>query len=88
MKKAKNKLIKQYIIDTKAPKILDLELLNYKALLFYFKDNFIKTSLILKLADYEKNGKLEDSFKILFLNKKINIRSEFNNFPHLIGIKK
>ena len=37
--------------------------------------------------NYEKNAKLEDSFKIFFSNKQINIRSEFNNFPHLIGIK-
>ncbi|MDM8569447.1 hypothetical protein QUF50_08080 [Thiotrichales bacterium HSG1] len=87
LKKAKDKLVKQYIVDTKAPKILDLELLNYKALLFYFKDNFIKTSLTLKFMNYEKDGKLEDCFIGFFSNGKINIRSEFNNFPHLIGIK-
>ena len=34
LKKTKDKLVKQYIVDTKTPKILDLKLLNYKALLF------------------------------------------------------
>jgi len=87
LKKAKDKLVKQYIIDTKAPKILDINLLNYKALLFYFKDNFIKTSLTLKLVNYENNGKLEANFIDFFSKGKINIKSQFNNFPHLIGIK-
>ncbi len=87
LKKAKDKLVKQYIIDTKAPKSLNIELLNYKALLFYFKDSFIKRSLILKLADYEKNGKLEANFINFFLDKKIELNKiKWINFPHLIGI--
>ena len=93
LKKAKDKFIKLYILDTKAPKTLDIHLLNYKALLFYFKDSFIKKPLSLKLEHY-KNDKSElrsskrDVFESYFVNEKITIKVDFNNFPHLIGIKK
>ncbi len=98
LKKAKDELVKQYIGEMQAPKSLKLELLNYKALFFYFKDKFIRKPLILKLAEYKKNGHLilqqaEDKkngyydFTDFFSNGQIQIKSEFKNFPHLIGIK-
>ena len=80
LKEKKDKLVKQYINETKAPKSLNIKLLNYKALLFYFKDNFIKTLLILKLADYKKNGKVQNGFANFFVfqsNFQIKTKGEF-----------
>jgi hypothetical protein len=95
LKKAKDRLIKEYIFMTKAPKTLDLNLLNYKALLFYFKDSFMKRSLALKYLYYNRNNDLsalqegkKDSLVNHFCNGKIEIKLTYENFPHLIGIRK
>ena len=94
LKKIKDKLVKEYIFNTKAPQLLSLELLNYKALLFYFKDSFIKKSLKLQYKNYSDKNDLsslqnikKDNLKSLFNLGDINIKSTYDNFPHLIGIK-
>lgn len=88
LKEKKDNLVKQYINETKAPKSLDIELLNYKALLFYFKDNFIKKPLTLRLTDYQTNGKLQNDFANFFFDGQIKINKvKWVGFPHLIGIK-
>lgn len=93
IKKIKDQLVKKYIFSTKAPKTLDVQLLNYKALLFYFKDSFIKKQLLLKLDSYNNDKSMlksskQNSFEKYFIDEKINIKVDFDNFPHLIGIKK
>lgn len=94
LKKAKDIIVKQYIYETKAPKTLELSLLNYKALLFYFKDSFIKRSLILKFNHYSSNDfsqiqqEKKNNLVNYFCNGEINIKLNHNNFPHLIGIRK
>jgi hypothetical protein len=93
LKKAKDKIVKEYIYETKAPKTLDINLLNYKALLFYFKDSFMKKTLTLKYEHYKNDiSKLQpskkESLKIYFIEDKVSIKLLHNNFPHLIGIKK
>lgn len=94
LKKAKDMLVKQYIYETKAPKTLELHLLNYKALLFYFKDSFIKRSMSLKFEHYASNDfsqtqkDKKNNLVNYFCNGEINIKLNHNNFPHLIGIRK
>ena len=94
LKRAKDKLVKEYIFNTKIPKILDLELLNYKALLFYFKDSFIRRTLQLKYEHYINKNDLnslqnikKSTLETIFNSNSISIKSTYDNFPHLIGIK-
>ncbi len=84
LKKAKDIIVKQYIYETKAPKTLELSLLNYKALLFYFKDSFIKRSLILKFNHYASNDfsqiqqEKKNNLVNYFCNGEINIKLNHN----------
>jgi len=91
IKKHKDILIKDYIKDSKPPKILDINLLTYKALLFAFKDMFlnktfkIKMDTILDKSNKEKTklDKLKD-----ITGNLIKIQVYEQHFPHLIGIRK
>lgn len=75
LKVKKDKFIIQYINETNFPKPLDLRMLNYKALLFYFIDHFTYENTILKYEDFEENDELKiysskkDIFKNLFFVK-------------------
>jgi len=94
LKKTKDKIVKEYIFKTQAPSTLDLELINYKALLFYFKDSFIKRSLSLSYSNYATNDvsqiqrDRQNSLVNYFCNGELDIKLTFNNFPHLIGIRR
>jgi len=94
LKKAKDKIVKEYILETQAPKTLNLELVNYKALLFYFKDSFIKRALSLSYSNYTSNDLSQiqairqNNLVNYFCNGELNIKLTHNNFPHLIGIRK
>jgi len=94
LKKAKDQIVKQYIYATKAPFALDLTLLNYKALLFYFKDSFLKRSLVLKESHYSNDLTKIDSLRqpnfsnFFAITGELTIKLTHNNFPHLIGIRK
>lgn len=94
LKKAKDKIVKEYILSTQAPATLDLQLINYKALLFYFKDSFIKRALSLSCSNYTSNDlsqiqrDRQNNLVNYFCNGALNIKLTHNNFPHLIGIRK
>jgi len=94
LKKAKDKIVKEYILSTQAPVTLDLQLINYKALLFYFKDSFIKRALSLSYSNYTSNDlsqiqrARQNNLVNYFCNGELNIKLTHNNFPHLIGIRK
>jgi len=94
LKKAKDKIVKEYILHTQAPATLDLQLINYKALLFYFKDSFIKRALSLSYSNYSSNDlsqiqrARQNNLVNYFCNGVLNIKLTHNNFPHLIGIRK
>jgi hypothetical protein len=81
-------LVKEYISSTKQPNKLDLEILNYKAMLFYFIDRFISDSdSPLDLSNYLNRLAKKEIFENLFVNGKIFINTKYTNFPHLIGYK-
>ncbi len=93
LKIEKDTLIKQYIYETKFPNKLNKDYLNYKALLFYFLEQYTYENMILHKINYKNN------ISKLYLNKKntfsnffpidipIKINVQLSNFPHLIGYK-
>ncbi len=89
IKKEKDYLIQQYILDTRPPTSLDINLLTYKALLMYFRNSFITRKIYLDFDKYEQNNELEsEDLREFFPSKKTFIKVYLTNFPHLIGIKK
>lgn len=93
LKIEKDKRIVKYIESIRIPKTLDIQLINYKALLFYFIETFANGKyLTLGRNDY-KNTKIDIEYKlerldILFDSKNnnaIKINVTILNFPHLIG---
>ncbi|APW66321.1 hypothetical protein LPB137_10915 [Poseidonibacter parvus] len=93
LKIKKDKYIKQYIEDTKFPEKLELEYLNYKALLFYFLETFTYKNMTLDFSLYNNNlnriqKSLKTTFEEIFKNEMpIKINVNLKNFPHLIGYK-
>ena len=93
LKERKDKLIVEYIESVKQPNLLDLELINYKALYFFFKKNFIENKKILYLNEYSNNlDGLQKNKKSVFHNAfdqdgRIYLDIKETNFPHLIGYK-
>lgn len=93
LKIKKDNFVKQYIEETKMPNKLDIEYLNYKALLFYFLEHFTYEDMTLEYKNYSNNlSKITQSKKSVFqdffpnsLPIKINV--QLSNFPHLIGYK-
>jgi hypothetical protein len=72
LKIEKDKFIIEYINKTYFPKELNLKLLNYKALLFYFIDNFTYKNTTL---EYENFPKSDD--KNIYLSKKDTFKNLF-----------
>jgi hypothetical protein len=93
LKEKKDKLIVEYIESVKQPDLLNLELINYKALYFFFKKNFIENKKILYFNEYSNNlDKLQKNKKSVFHNAfdqdgRIYLDIKETNFPHLIGYK-
>ena len=93
LKENKDKLIVEYIESIEQPNLLKLELINYKALYFFFKKNFIENKKILYLNEYSNNiDVLQKSKKSVFHNAfdqegRIYLDIKETNFPHLIGYK-
>lgn len=89
LKLYKDELVKTYINDNKQPNRLNFNLLNYKALLFYFIDKFISDAdNPLSFENYENKCEEKEEFISLFNDKgKIFINTKYTNFPHLIGYK-
>jgi hypothetical protein len=93
LKIEKDSFIKQYIEETKMPDKLNIEYLNYKALLFYFLEHFTYEDMTLKYQDYSNNlSKISltkrREFQEFFYNSlPIKINVQLSNFPHLIGYK-
>ncbi|MFW3357346.1 hypothetical protein [Aliarcobacter butzleri] len=89
LKLEKDDLVKKYINNNKQPNRLNFNLLNYKALLFYFIDKFISdTDNPLSLENYKNLCEENKEFNSLFNDKgKIFINTKYTNFPHLIGYK-
>jgi len=93
LKEKKDKLIVEYIESISQPDLLDLELINYKALYFFFKKNFIENKKILYLNQYSNDiDKLQKNKKSVFHNAfdsdgRIYLDIKETNFPHLIGYK-
>ncbi|RXK05388.1 hypothetical protein [Halarcobacter bivalviorum] len=95
IKKDKDKYVKKYIFDTKLINKLDINLLNYKALFFYFKEKFIDKKFTLRKDEMKiDKSQLRKDLKDTFFNTYFDSDSEMkfkvyhNNFPHLIGIRK
>lgn len=91
LKYSKDSLIKKYMEEIKQPMRLKIKLINYKALFFYFKLNFIESSSVslkyenyYNLLDSTKNDSLKEKFGS---DKSIKIKMLYTNFPHLIGYK-
>lgn len=93
LKIKKDEYIKEYIEETKFPEPLELEYLNYKALLFYFLETFTYKNMTLKFNLYNNNlDKVQESlrskFQEIFVDgKPIKINVNLMSFPHLIGYK-
>lgn len=93
LKIKKDNFVKQYIEETKMPNKLDIEYLNYKALLFYFLEHFTYEDMTLEYKNYSNNlSKITQSKKSVlqdfFPNSlPIKINVQLSNFPHLIGYK-
>lgn len=88
LKMEKDCLVKQYIEKTKQPKRLDFNLLNYKALLFYFIEKFISDNdSPLRIENYKNKLNNTEFFNIFSADKTIYIHTKYTNFPHLIGYK-
>lgn len=93
LKIKKDEYIKKYIEETKFPETLNLEYLNYKALLFYFLETFTYKNMTLKFDLYNNNlEKVQESlrtkFQEIFIDDKpVKINVNLMNFPHLIGYK-
>lgn len=72
LKIKKDQLIIKYINDNIFPKDLNLKILNYKALLFYFIDHFTYKNTLLEYEDYDTSDnssiylKKQEIFKNLF----------------------
>jgi len=94
IKETKDALILEYIKSIKQPHLLKIELINYKALYFYFKQYFIESSnRFLSFNDYfndkskiqlNNQSKFEEAFGE---DKRIYLDIKETNFPHLIGYK-
>jgi len=93
LKISKDNLVKNYIETTSFNKVLDIKYLNYKALLFYFLENFTYQNMILEFTDYHNNltkiyALNREVFSKLFIDDMpIKINVQLVNFPHLIGYK-
>jgi len=91
LKKEKDSLVLEYIQSIKQPTCLDVSMINYKALYFYFKKEFIEAKKTLDFNYYYngiKNKIRSDVFSGKFgEDKKILISIKGTNFPHLIGYK-
>jgi len=89
IKVTKDGKIKNYIRNTLPPRILNINILTYKALLMYFRDTFINNTISLKYEKYKEKNKLNNKeLQHFFPTKETFIKVYLNNFPHLIGIKK
>ena len=93
LKIKKDEYIKKYIEETKFPQKLEMKYLNYKALLFYFLENFTYKNMTLDQNIFHNDiSKIQKSlnlnFQELFIDgKPIQINVNLMNFPHLIGYK-
>ncbi len=93
LKIKKDDFIKQYIEERKMPDKLDIQYLNYKALLFYFLEHFTYEDMTLNYENYSNNlSKIMQSKKNIFYkffpnSLPIKINVQLSNFPHLIGYK-
>lgn len=93
LKIKKDECIKEYIEMTKFPQPLELEYLNYKALLFYFLETFTYKNMTLGFDIYNNDltkvqESLRSTFQEIFIDgKPIKINVNLMNFPHLIGYK-
>ena len=93
LKEKKDELIVEYIESIEQPNLLNLSLINYKALYFFFKKNFIENKKILYFDDYSNNlDALQKNKKSVFHNAfdqdgRIYLDIKETNFPHLIGYK-
>lgn len=94
LKHQKDRLILEYIELVKQPELLDIGLINYKALYFYFKANFIEVSdKFLSFEDYNNNlDRIQLANKTKFEkafgeDNRIYLDIKATNFPHLIGFK-
>lgn len=84
----KDNKIREYIKNSLPPRILDINLLTYKSLLFYFRDSFINKKIKLNYEKYEEKNNIKDSkIKEFFPTGETALKIYLNNFPHLIGIK-
>ncbi len=94
LKQNKDKLIRVYIDTISQPNYLDINLINYKAIYFYFKANFIEIeNKFLTFSTYNNNlqkvykrneTKFQDAFNV---DGRIYLDIKSTNFPHLIGFK-
>lgn len=94
LKQKKDKLIREYIDTISQPNYLDIKLINYKALYFYFKANFIEVeNKFLTFSNYnnnlqkvykQNNTKFQEAFND---EGRIYLDVKSTNFPHLIGFK-
>jgi len=93
LKEEKDRYIVAYIESIKQPNLLDINLINYKALYFFFKKNFIEEKKILYFENYRNDmEKIQLSKRSSFHNSfdgdsRIYLDIKETNFPHLIGYK-